>query len=43
VSAVRGLDLVEVDGVARIDAPDSVFCEIEAIEASLTLPCLTIP
>jgi hypothetical protein len=38
VSAVHGTDLVEVDGHARIDAPDSVFCAMESIEASLTLP-----
>jgi hypothetical protein len=36
VGAARGLAILQVSARARVDAPDEVFCEIQAIEASLT-------
>jgi hypothetical protein len=37
-TAVDGLDIVQINGYARLDAPVETFCEIQAIEASLAFP-----
>ncbi|HLK39380.1 MAG TPA: hypothetical protein VKU41_21620 [Polyangiaceae bacterium] len=38
VAAVHADQLIELDGTVRSDAPDAVFCAVQAIEASLALP-----
>jgi hypothetical protein len=38
VAAADGLDIVEIHGYARVDAPEETFCDIQAIEGSLAFP-----
>ncbi len=37
LAVANGLTVVQLNASARVDAPDDIFCQIQAIEASLTL------
>jgi len=36
LDAAKGLSMIQIIGSARINAPDQIFCEIQAILASLS-------
>lgn len=36
VATADGLSIIDVNGSARVNAPDAIFCEIQAIEASIS-------